>query len=225
MKCRTVVIGDIHGCLAHLDALLCRVLPNPDDHLILLGDYIDRGPDSAGVLKRILQLSSRHRLALLMGNHEQMMLEARQSHDRLATWITEGGDATLRSYAGARSTIRDIPADHWQLLETKLANYLESQTHIFVHAAVLPELEITEQPDYVLKWERCDNIKPHKSGKVIVCGHTPQPNGRPMNRGYAICLDTGACAGGLLTCLEVESGRIWQADGRAHVSTAHISDF
>jgi serine/threonine protein phosphatase 1 len=84
---------------------------------------------------------------------------------------------------------------------------------------------MSEQPDYMLRWERCDEIAAHESGKVLICGHTPQKSGRPMNRGYAICIDTYACGGGLLTCLNAGDGRIWQANAGGNVTSAHLSDF
>jgi serine/threonine protein phosphatase 1 len=222
---RTLVVGDIHGCLANFDALLQSVAPAPEDHLILLGDYVDRGPDSAGILKRILKLSQTHRVTSLKGNHEQMMLAARESHDKFSDWLRNGGDATLRSYAGIRGTLKDVPDEHWHFLEHQLVDYLESDTHIFVHANAYPDMAMSEQPDYMLRWERCDSIVAHDSGKVIVCGHTPQKSGSPLNKGFAICLDTHACGGGPLTCLDANSGRLWQADADGRVQRAHISDF
>ena len=225
MPARTLAIGDIHGCLAQFDALLAAIALTPDDHLILLGDYIDRGPESAGVLKRIMQLQQTRRVSALMGNHEQLMLAARNSRDAYRDWIINGGDATLRSYAGSRATIRDVTPEHWRFLETALLNYVETDTHIFVHASAHPDLPMDQQPDYMLRWERCDNIALHASGKVIVCGHTPQTSGRPLNLGFAICLDTHACRGGPLTCLDTTSGRVWQAEPDGQVARAHISDF
>lgn len=222
---RTLVIGDIHGCLAHFDALLDGVAPAAEDHLILLGEYVDRGPNSAGVLNPILKLSRTHRLTTLRRNHEEMMLAARDSHDKHADWLLNGGDATLRSYAGVRGALRDVPEEHWRFLSEALVDYLETDTHLFVHANVYPDLPMAEQPEYMLRWERCDNIQPHESGKIIVCGHTPQKSGRPLNRGYAICLDTHACGGGYLTCLDANTGRVWQADARGHVLRSHIIDF
>jgi serine/threonine protein phosphatase 1 len=68
-------------------------------------------------------------------------------------------------------------------------------------------------------------MSPHESGKTIVCGHTPQKSGKPLNLGYGICLDTNACRGGPLTCLETKSGRIWQAMGDGRVERSHISDY
>jgi serine/threonine protein phosphatase 1 len=211
--------------LTNFDALLQCITPTPEDHLILLGDLIDRGPDSKGVLTQILKLSKAHRVTTLMGNHEQMMLAARDSHEKLQDWLKNGGDATLRSCAGVRGTLRDIPSDHWRFLETSLVDYLETDSHIFVHANAYTDLRMAEQPDYMLRWERCDNIAAHESGKVIVCGHPPQMSGLPMNRGHAICIDTNACGGGPLTCLDAGSGRIWQADATGRTTRAHISDF
>ncbi|MFO0938296.1 MAG: metallophosphoesterase family protein [Gemmataceae bacterium] len=190
MPARILAIGDIHGCLVQFDALVDKIAPTQNDHLILLGDYVDRGPDSAGVISRILKLSKTVRVTCLKGNHEQMMLEAFDSQDKLSDWIRNGGDATLRSYAGLNSSLRDIPSEHWNFLENQLVDYLESESHIFVHANAYSDLDMCEQPDYMLRWERCDNISPHISDKVIVCGHTPQRSGRPLNKGFAICIDT-----------------------------------
>jgi serine/threonine protein phosphatase 1 len=220
-----LAIGDIHGCRVHFDALLQGVAPSADDQIILLGDYVDRGPDSAGVMRQVLKLARTHRVISLKGNHEQMMLEARTSRDKLSDWLRNGGDATLHSYGGIRGSLEDVPADHWQFLESQLVDFLETDSHIFVHANVHPDVAMTEQPDYMLRWERCDDIREHQSAKVIVCGHTPQKSGRPLNKGFAICLDTNACRGGPLTCLEVGTGRVWQADANGRVRRAHISDF
>lgn len=225
MPSRTLVFGDIHGCLENFDALLEATAPTADDQLVFLGDYVDRGPKSAGVVTRILKLIQSHKTTTLMGNHEQMMLAARTSCEKFSDWISNGGDQTLRSYGGIRARIDDVPPEHWRFLENNLSDYLETDTHIFVHANAYPDLAMAEQPDYMLRWERCDNISPHESGKVIVCGHTPQKSGKPLNRGYAICIDTNACSGGTLTCLDATSGRIWQADASGRVQRAHISDF
>ncbi len=225
MPTRTLVIGDIHGCPIQFDALLAAVAPSAADHVVLLGDCVDCGPDSAGVLNRVLKLDRSLHVTTLMGNHEQMMLAARDSHEKLADWLLNGGDATLRSYGGVRGSLRDVPREHWDYLANRTVGFWESDTHIFVHASAYPDFPMVEQPDYMLRWERCDKILPHQSGKVIVCGHTPQTSGRPLNLGHAICLDTHACGGGPLTCMETTSGRIWQAAIDGRVTRAHISDF
>jgi len=121
---------------------------------------------------------------------------------------------------------RDVPAAHWEFLMRDLVAYVETETHLFVHANVHPDVAMAEQPEYMLRWERCDQIAPHMSGKIIVCGHTPQKSARPMNRGYAICIDTHVCGkNGKLTCLDVTTGRVYQADGRGQITLAHLSDF
>ena len=209
------------------DTLLQAVAPVADDHLVLLGDYVDRGPNSAGVLKAIIALRRTHQLTCLMGNHEQMMLAARdsQSHEKLSDWLRNGGDETLRSYSGVQGTLRDVPEEHWAFLEGALVDYLETDTHLFVHGSAYPDMAMHEQPDYMLRWERFETILPPESGKTIVCGHTPQKSGRPGNKGFAICLDTNACRGGMLTCMDANSGRVWQANSQGQVARAHISDF
>ena len=223
---RTLAIGDIHGNLTAFDALLAAVKLTPADHLVLLGDYVDRGPDSTGVLQRLIQLRQTPRVTAIMGNHEEMMLAARAGHiDHLRDWVLNGGMDTLISYGGQRATMRDIPAEHWHFLEHDLVDYLETDTHLFVHASCDPKRPLSEQDDATLRWERCDRVRPHKSGKTIVCGHTPQIAGMPMNKGFAICLDTGAGYGELLTCLDVHSGKLWQSDPAGKISRAQIADF
>jgi serine/threonine protein phosphatase 1 len=83
-----------------------------------------------------------------------------------------------------------------------------------VHAGVYAHLPLWQQTENVLFWQKFDNPPPHKSGKVMVCGHTSQKNGLPRNLGHAICIDTWACGTGWLTCLDVASGTIWQANQR-----------
>ncbi len=222
---RTIAIGDIHGCLDHLDALLLAIEPTPDDHLVFLGDYVDRGPDSAGVMNRLITLSKNLKITTIMGNHEQMMLESRNDIDRLTEWLLNGGDATLFSYGGKRGNFSHVPAEHWHFLERNLVPYLETKTHIFVHANAHPDLHMREQTDYMLRWERCDQSSRHMSRKIIVCGHTPQRSKRPLVRDHLICIDTIAFHGGFLTALDVTTGTVWQAAAEGPVSTAQLSDF
>lgn len=99
---RVLAIGDIHGCSR--DA----VSPAPDDVIVALGDLVDWGPDSRGVLDRLLALRSRCRLIALRGNHEEMMLWSRRNAVEHAIWLRAGGDATLRSYKDG-----SIPDSHW----------------------------------------------------------------------------------------------------------------
>jgi serine/threonine protein phosphatase 1 len=214
---RLLAIGDIHGCLKAFDNLLALVAPRPEDQLIVLGDYVDRGPNSAGVLDRLIQLQASGRLIALRGNHEEMMLQARFGLER-AMWLACGGRATLASYgidSYNAGYYDQIPEEHWDFLDSACRDYYETEHHFFVHANVFPEVPLDDQPTYMLFWEQllpCHR-EPHCSGKIMVCGHTRQLSGLPLNLGHAVCIDTGVYdPQGWLTCLDVVSGHYWQAD-------------
>jgi serine/threonine protein phosphatase 1 len=224
---RLLAIGDIHGCLRALDRLLEMIRPQSDDVVILLGDYVDRGPDSRGVIDRLLDLGERCRIVPLRGNHDQMMLDARDAPaEMLLDWMMCGARATLDSYAapGKLGRLEDVPEAHWQFLEATLP-YYETETHFFVHGNVDPELPLDVQPDYVLYWEKLDrDAAPHCSGKVMVCGHTAQRNGQPLDLGHAVCVDTFVYGRGWLTCLDVRSGQLWQANQLGQTRTGRLGE-
>jgi serine/threonine protein phosphatase 1 len=211
---RILAIGDIHGCSIAFDTLLAAVQPQPDDLFITLGDYVDHGPDSKGIINRLIALHETGRLVALRGNHELMMLKA-HSHSRwVSSWVGCGGDKTLLSYSvsGDDFDLGNIPDSHWDFLENVCVNWYETDTHFFVHANALPNLPLAEQPDHILFWEPFDYQSQHFSGKVMVCGHTTQKSGVPLNIGHAICIDTWVYGKGWLTCLDVTSGTVWQAN-------------
>jgi serine/threonine protein phosphatase 1 len=224
---RILAIGDVHGCSIAWDVLLAEVNPHGDDTVVTLGDYVDRGPDSKGVLDRLLDLHRTGRLVALRGNHEVMMLNAQLSAAAEREWRRCGGEAALLSYgtAGKPGTLDDIPERHWEFLETVCVNWYECATHFFVHANVFPDIPLDQQPHFVLHWETFCSPIPHISNKIMVCGHTQQRSGVPLNLGHAICLDTWAYGGGWLTCLDVTTGRVWQANQRGERRTAHIDDY
>ncbi|MBY0512799.1 MAG: serine/threonine protein phosphatase, partial [Gemmataceae bacterium] len=119
---RVLAIGDVHGCLMPLNDLLAAVKPTPDDLLITLGDVVDRGPDSKGVLDRMIRLrASGVNLVCLRGNHEIMMVEARKGgSSELRMWQSVGGLQTLGSYGtapGRAGTLKDVPADQKELVK------------------------------------------------------------------------------------------------------------
>jgi serine/threonine protein phosphatase 1 len=215
---RTLAIGDIHGCLTALQTLLDYVAPGTDDRLVLLGDYVDRGPDSRGVLDFLIDLHAGGRVVALYGNHDEMMVQARgapNKADRLM-WLSCGGRETLVSYGVASpesSELKEIPEAHWTFLGRDCVDWYETETHFFVHANAYPDLPLDEQPRDLLLWEKLYVPCVHVSGKVMVCGHTRQLDGRPLNCGATVCIDTGAYdPQGWLTCLDVAAGRYWQAD-------------
>jgi serine/threonine protein phosphatase 1 len=95
---RTIAIGDIHGCSTALHALIAEIDPRPEDTIVTLGDYIDWGPDSRGVIDLLIGLSRRCRLLPLLGNHKEMLLAALESGSELRYWPMFGGEETLNSY-------------------------------------------------------------------------------------------------------------------------------
>lgn len=205
---RTLAIGDIHGCLRALDLLLKTLRPGPQDLVVTLGDYVDRGPDSRGVVERLIELSASTNLISLRGNHEAMMLAARRDAELEREWRRVGGRETLASYGGS---LEDVPEAHWKFFEETCVDFWEGATHFFVHANAYAGLPLEEQPEFMLLWEKFGSPAPHISGKVMVCGHTAQKSGRPLDIGHAVCLDTWAYGKGWLSALDVNSGVVWQA--------------
>jgi serine/threonine protein phosphatase 1 len=212
---RYLAIGDIHGYAQALKQLLTLADLRPDDQVLTLGDYVDRGPNSRDVLDQLIALHRRGQLVALRGNHDVMMLEARTSTDMRREWLRCGGKATLASYAGGLDgggSLADVPAEHWAFLEEACVDWHEIDTHFFVHANAYADLPLEEQPAFMLHWEPVFEALPHCSGKVMVCGHTKQASGLPRNWGHAVCLDTWVYGDGWLTCLDVKSGRLWQVN-------------
>ena len=208
---RTLAIGDIHGCFRSLVTLEKLVPFESGDRIITLGDYVDRGPDSRAVLDWIITNRAKYNLVAIRGNHELMMYAAAASPRHYSEWIAAGGEKTLASYS-KRADLDDVPQSHWDFLKHDCRPYFETKTHFFVHANAHPDMPLSDQPDYMLYWEFLGKTAPHVSGKIMVCGHTPQREGVPLNDGHAVCLDTWAHATGWLTCLDVDTGCYWQAN-------------
>jgi serine/threonine protein phosphatase 1 len=222
---RVLAIGDIHGCLTALTTLLDMVQPQADDTLIALGDYVDRGPESRGVLDLLIKIRSERGLIALRGNHDLMMLDARTDLAVRHDWLHFGGRATLQSYGvqvqedengilpfAIPGTLDDVPANHWQFLENDCVLWHETDTHFFVHATVIAELPLDKQPEHALLWDKLGNPQPHRSGKIMVCGHTAQKSGLPLDLRHTLCIDTFVYGDGWLTCVDVVSGQVWQAN-------------
>lgn len=206
---RTLVIGDIHGSLTALEALADLVDFAPDDVIVTLGDYVDRGPHSKEVIDFLIELKESYKVITLKGNHEVMMEKARDSEQERYFWYINGGEATLDSFQAAN--LNHIPAAYWDFINS-CARYHETANHILAHAGLEPEVALEDQTDQYLFWQRIGNTKPHVSGKTLVCGHTPQKNGAPLVLDHAICIDTFAFGNGWLTCLDIETGDYWQAN-------------
>jgi serine/threonine protein phosphatase 1 len=222
---RCLAIGDIHGCFDALTTLAEYVPLEADDCLVTLGDYTSRGPDSCKVLDWLIARHKQGHVIALRGNHEIMMLQARDREDFRRDWLSYGGDATLASYSpvAGEGRLAVVPAAHWQFLEEELRGWYETPTHFFVHANYHPDCPLSEQPEDMLYWEKFDDPRPHESGKIMVCGHTPQKSGIPRNIGHAVCIDTWAYGQGWLTCLDVGSGKYWQANQRRETRSGWLA--
>jgi serine/threonine protein phosphatase 1 len=220
---RTLAIGDIHGCHVALTTLLEQVAPRTGDRIIFLGDSIDRGPVSREVVESLLLLSDKCAPAFLRGNHEVMVLDASEDALKANVWQSYGGFEALISYGAncSQNWAAIIPETHWKFFE-RTARYFETENHIFVHACLDAEADMDE-PDWLLYWESLDRLKPHKSGKRIVCGHSPQRSGQILDLGFALCIETGAVNGSWLTCLDVCTGEWWQANEKRETRRGSIS--
>lgn len=208
---RTIAIGDIHGCSAALDAVLEAIGPGEGDTLVALGDYVDRGPDSRGVLQRLVGLEAEGLLVPVLGNHEEMMLGAIRGSTPIGYWLRHGGIATLRSY-GPRAGLGDIPAEHQEFV-LRCVDYHETDDAIFTHASYLPGEPLDLQPAEVLRWHSLvEHLPgPHLSGKTVYVGHTAQKSGEVLDEGHLVCLDTFCHGGGWLTAQDIATGQRWQA--------------
>lgn len=224
---RTLAVGDIHGCSTAFNKLIEIIKLRPEDKLITLGDYVDKGPDSKQVLEQLLYLEQNYQLIPLKGNHELMMLAAYQGKESPALWLEVGGEQTLESYAQPNEikTFHNIPDSHWNFIRHHCLNWYETKTHLFVHANLDPKLPPHQQSEHELFWQKIYPRDPHYSGKIVICGHSSQKNGCPVNLGHQICLDTWACGQGWLTCLDVDTGKIWQTNQHGQVKTGNIKDF
>ncbi|QEG39883.1 metallophosphoesterase family protein [Roseimaritima ulvae] len=212
MPGRTIAIGDIHGCRVALETLLDAITPSSEDTIITLGDYVDRGPDSRGVIERLISLSQTCHLVPLCGNHEEMMLSVLGGQTQYTSWLRYGGVDTLDSY-GFCGDLDVIPESHHQFFDS-LRDYHETPTHLFTHAAYDPGLPLDQQSTQMLRWHSLrDGVPdPHTSGKVAVVGHTANKDGEILDLGHLVCIDTYCYGGGWLTALDVDSGQLWKAN-------------
>jgi serine/threonine protein phosphatase 1 len=212
-KEKIFAIGDIHGCLAKLFALMEKLpIDRENDTLVFLGDYIDRGPDSRGVVEAVLQVRQTHRKTVcLRGNHEQMLLDFLMGGRNEDLFMANGGDSTLRNYGlnlSARGATACIPDHHMDFFYS-LASLYETEAFIFVHAGLRPGVPLREQHPEDLIWIRREFTKsPHDFGRRVIFGHTPF--GEPLVEANKIGLDTGAVYGGRLTCLELTEMTFYQ---------------
>ena len=219
---RVYAIGDIHGCLAELDALLRKVgedsaAHSGETHVVFVGDLVDRGPDSAGVVRRLREGPiPGDRRSFLMGNHEEAMIGIWDGDlESLGGWLTYGGVETLQSYGLGRGEIfrlgTDLPRRMREVVPPEDIAFMrgfEDQVRIgdylFVHAGIRPGVPLAEQDQYDLRWIRSEFLDDEETnhGVMVVHGHTI--TSEPDVRSNRIGIDTGCFASGRLTALVLE---------------------
>ncbi len=223
-----LAIGDIHGCLEPLKRLIETLNPKPSDTLVFLGDYVDRGPDSKGVIDYLIELKQHYSCVFLLGNHEVLMLDYLSGLLSITDWERNGGIATLESYT-IDGTL-EIPESHLDFLKNCLL-YYDTPDYFFVHGGVKPfrtiEENLCKMTKLELVWERSHlddivlNANDYKWEKTVVCGHTPIP--RPIVLEKLIAIDTGCVYNqhsrlGRLTAIALPENHITQIDNRAQHS-------
>ena len=213
MTGRILAIGDIHGCNGLLKRLLDRIHIDPlADTPILIGDYLDRGPEVREVIDTLLDLRERcPNLICLKGNHESMFLNYYLEGRDEQLFLMNGGQNTLDSYGISLDEARGgkgFPEHHLRFL-TSLPLSHETDEFYFVHAGLRPGIATADQLPEDLLWIRYEFIDANWDfGRTIVFGHTPLA--KPLITKNKIGIDTGAVYGGRLTCIELPSRKITQ---------------
>lgn len=218
-------IGDVHGCEDELRALLRKLPLKRDSLVVFLGDIIDRGPRSNGVVETILELHDYCHVVTLLGNHELMLREFLEgSNERLvARYLYNGGGATLASYADDEGVVH-IPDAHRKLFD-ELAYFHVDGSYCFVHAGLpvpLDEIDVERHGEEMVWMRPRPRDVPVPGPTIVVHGHTPRRTVGVSSR--TINLDTGCVYGGHLTAMEVHSRAIWAVESTTKGGAVHLKD-
>lgn len=182
---RYIAITDIHGEKAKLDSVLSQIEMRPDDTFVFLGDYIDRGPDSKGVVDKIIELGETYKCIYLMGSHEYALLHAKQDDYYQFLFDNYGGPATVRSY-GSFENVFKVHGDFFKSLKF----YYLTDRYLFVHAGINPAYPLEKQEEVDLVYIRSEFIySKHKLPQKIIFGHTEFDE--PYVDKDKICIDLG----------------------------------
>ena len=225
---RAYAVGDIHGRLDLLDDMLARIetdirsRPPRRNFIIFLGDLVDRGPESAGVVERLRTYRPDFaRTIFLSGNHEEVLLRLLAGETKiLASWLRFGGAECARSYgidpdslslveeeAALQLLAAKVPREHAEFLES-FADTFRFGDYLFVHAGIRPGIGLGEQDRHDLRWIRDPFLSDAKEhGFIVVHGHTIVE--RVEERPNRIAIDTGAYHSGVLTALAIEDEQRW----------------
>ena len=223
---RVYAIGDIHGRLDLFERLLAQIAQDDaargpaDTWLVLLGDLIDRGPASRGVVDRAIELRRTTNIRVLAGNHEEMLLGGLENEDILRHFMRHGGKETLYSYgltfdeysSGKIDELREralqlVPQEHLAFMR-EMEDQIVIGDYLFVHAGIRPGVSLEEQMVSDLRWIRREFLDdPQYHGLMVVHGHSITDE--PDQRHNRIGIDTGAYASGRLTALGLEGEERW----------------
>lgn len=215
---RVYAVGDVHGRLDLLTTLQSHIdedmasNPGPNCIEIYLGDYVDRGSQSAGVLDALMARMQTHRVICLSGNHEAVMLDALASQEAFSPWLRMGGLETVFSYVTPMPGLDEaqlwknwreaVPPEHVSFLQ-RLSSHYVCGNYVFVHAGLRPGIPLERQRREDMMWIRREFLDcPDWFGHCVVHGHTPMREAEVL--GNRINIDTGAYATGHLTCLILE---------------------
>ena len=220
-------VGDIHGESEMLSELLGKLPLTAGDRVIFVGDYVDRGPDSKGVVEKLIAFSREHACEFLLGNHESMFLDflGWQGSDYFGgdAFLMNGGDRTLASYdyfrqIGPGKPEFALPRGHEEFFR-RLKLYHREGDYLFLHAGIGRDLLAETDVDWALKrahtedllWDRGSADLPHALGVTIVYGHTPGADFQVRwNPPFSIGIDTGAVYGGRLTAIRLPDETVFQ---------------
>jgi len=239
-------IGDVHGRADLLRDLLETVRADADARrgdqpplIIFLGDYVDRGADSAGVVEQILELKrdARFQVRALKGNHEQALLRFLDEATFGPVWAQHGGVATLQSY-GVEPPENTLDPDAWEPARARLEALVPSSHRLFycglelaivlgdfafVHAGVRPGVPLERQSETDLLWIRGEFLRaPGPFGKIIVHGHTPRREVQITK--HRMGIDTGAYYSGILTALRLDGSEPFVLQARDETADAEAAE-
>jgi serine/threonine protein phosphatase 1 len=232
---RVFAFGDIHGCSSELNVLLeflrSRYQASRADQFVFIGDYIDRGPDSKGVIDALLAWKEHYpKTVFLRGNHEDMLLGfLGMGGNSGEVYLVNGGTEFFKSYgiepSGPLSEIaKSLPREHLQFF-TSLELGVSIGEFLFVHAGINPARALNEQNSHDVMWIRGEFVPvEHKLGKTVVFGHTPFADVM-LHMPYKIGIDTGLVYGNNLSAVELVEGTVFQVDrGGDQVTVSSLRD-
>lgn len=216
-------IGDIHGCLKALQTIFNQKIIKEEDTIVFLGDYIDRGPNSKGVIDWLIKNKRKYNFEFILGNHEIMMQTSKNNKERLREWLYFGGAETLDSYkiSDDPKWVQKVDKSHWNFMDN-CKHYLEIGDYIFVHAGLEKGKKLKNQNKHNLFWKKYEIPEQYSTTKKVICGHTSRKNGKIADFGHTVCIDTYAYGGMWLTCLNVETKEFIKTNNKGEVEIGKL---